>query len=75
MNNCKNCGWLAVSPLKNGKIRIYKYDSYQCTAPIPDVRLPHSVIKSYGFSWPPSKKWVGGDDGENCPCHIVRIKN
>jgi hypothetical protein len=74
VNNCKNCGWLNVPPLKNGTIRVYKDDSYDCTAPIPEIKLPHSVTTAYGFSWPPNRHWMSGDSGEDCPFHIVRIK-
>jgi hypothetical protein len=74
MNNCKNCGWLNVPPLNNGKIRVYGHDSYKCTVPIPEIKLPHSVTKAYGFSWPPRKTFMQGDEGEGCPCHVERIK-
>lgn len=56
--SCKTCKWLEVEPNKAGKRVVRKDRVYQCGVPIERPRLPTSVLKAYGFRWPPSKTWL-----------------
>ena len=71
--SCKTCKWLGVVPLKDGRIVVRRNDRWPCKAPEPEVpRLPASMTNAYGWRWPPHRNFVGGEDGEGCPCHEPR---
>lgn len=70
---CKTCAYLAVEPDKAGRIVVRAGNAYECNAPEPDLpTLPYSITKAYGFRWPPSRAYVTGTDGEDCPVWQAR---
>jgi hypothetical protein len=74
---CRTCLLLKVAPDKSGRIVPRKNKVYRCSAaenpPMP--RLPASVTGEYGFRWPPSSRWMGADDGVDCPGWVERTKH
>ena len=69
---CRTCKHLNV-PLDKAGRRVVRNDrGYTCLAVIEEPRVPDSVKKHYGWSWPPPHGWVSGDDGTNCPCYEKR---
>lgn len=72
---CKNCKWLNVKPTAKGRIVVHKDWIYKCNYPEPEQPiLPDSIIKSWSFEWPPSRKSVAGDEGEDCATFEQRVK-
>lgn len=63
---CRTCQHLDVKPDAAGRIVVRKLNVYDCKAPLPDMpALPTSVLGA-GFRWPPSRRWMSGDDGTDC---------
>jgi hypothetical protein len=72
---CKTCKWLRVQPDARGRIVVRKGSVHPCEAPTPDVSLPASITKHYGWRWPPvTRSWMGPEEGEGCPAHQKREK-
>jgi hypothetical protein len=42
---------------------------------VPMPVLPASVTDACGFNWPPAKRSMSPDDGQNCPCFALRKVN
>ena len=70
---CKSCKHLKVALDRNGRRVVRKHYTYECDAPIPQVTLPESVTRSWGFIWPPDKQRMDGESGEHCPAYEVYI--
>lgn len=66
-NTCKTCRWLSVKPDRGGRRVVRKLKAYRCVASLPDIALPLSVTDYFTFKWPPLRRMVSGDEGENCP--------
>jgi hypothetical protein len=64
---CKKCRFLDVAPDALGRRKPRRDKMYRCTAPVEEPSLPQSVTKAYGYKWPPSRKFMGPDDGDGCP--------
>lgn len=73
--SCKTCAHLGVDPDKAGRVVVRHGNAYECKAPDPALPpLPYSITKAYGLRWPPSRNYVTGADGENCPVYVRRVK-
>ena len=72
MKSCKTCRFLAVHPDARGRIVVRQKNAYECLAIVPQPDLPDSITKAYGFRWPPSKTYMTGDRGTECPTWELR---
>lgn len=75
MKSCRTCRFLRVLPEADGKVRIRKYRTYQCTAPLQNVeelQLPASIRVGNGwndFVWPPhGLRQMEPDDPRSATC-------
>lgn len=69
---CKTCKYLDLPLNKNGKRYATKDGMYRCNAMVPNdwwIMLPHSVLRSYGFSQELRKGVMAPSDGQGCPCY------
>jgi len=64
---CRTCKHLFVPNDKAGRRVVRKDNSYECTVKVVMPLLPESVTGACGFKWPPSRSWMSGNQGENCP--------
>lgn len=64
---CRTCKHLNVPFNKAGRRIVRKEKYYPCTVEVIKPLLPDSITKSYDFRWPPSRSYISGDSGENCP--------
>ena len=74
MKTCKTCRFLEVAPDAGGRIVVRARNVYPCTAAVPMPALPESVTRAYGFKWPPTKSYMTGDRGANCPTWEARTQ-
>jgi hypothetical protein len=73
VSNCGSCKYLDVKPDALGRVVVRKQNSYQCLAPQPDQPpLPTSVLKRYGWEWPPLRTYMEGTDGKDCAVFVRR---
>ena len=71
--SCRNCKWLGVTLSENGKLKISKRYTYPCKAPVTEMpKFPESVLRAVGFYWPPSRTFVGPEDGGTWQIFIER---
>lgn len=63
--SCRTCRHMVVPLTATGKRRVSKNGAYVCDVPIPDLPLPDSVTRGYGFGI--SKSRVIPEWGETCP--------
>lgn len=71
----KPCKFADVKPDIRGRIVMRKDHTYKCTVPLPDIALPTSVTRAYGFRWPPHRTNVDREQCEECPCWTAREEN
>jgi hypothetical protein len=72
---CGTCKHLKVDPSPSGRIIIRAGDVWPCIAPDPEEpKIPASMLKRYGWSWPPSRCYMQRDDGEGCATYEPRAK-
>ena len=65
--SCKDCLYFD-NPLKadGTRKRVTMNDAYRCNAPIPEMKLPNSIIMSYGFIPYRSGKFIMAKLGKDC---------
>lgn len=69
----KPCAHANITPDKLGRVIMRKDAAYKCRYPVPDIVLPLSITRSYGFNWPPIKNPPAFKDMcEACPCWTPR---
>lgn len=59
---CRTCRWLAIPAGE----RIYRARAYSCNWPMPEMPLPDSITRYYGYR-PHPRIRIEPDDGKNCP--------
>jgi hypothetical protein len=75
MAECKTCKWYGVQPDARGRLVVRAGAVWPCNAPEPEKpRIPSSMMKAYGWTWPPSRKYMGGGEGTDCPTYAHRQK-
>jgi hypothetical protein len=75
MAECKTCKWYGVQPDARGRIVVRALDAWPCKAPEPEQPLvPSSVLKAYGWKWPPPRIYMRGNDGTDCQTYAYRQK-
>lgn len=81
MNSCKTCKHLDVPRDSLGRIVVRKGKVYECVVDVPEPILPDCITKAFGhswpslgYSWPPKRRYMGGDDGIDCPSWIMRSR-
>jgi hypothetical protein len=67
--SCRTCAFLLVPENGAGRRVPRKQNCYPCTYEIQPHALPDSVVRSYGFKWPPPKTWMPPDGGTGCVCY------
>jgi len=67
IKNCKNCKWLDVHTDK-----IEKDETYKCTVEVSIPVLPASITSYMNFNWPPTKVYMKGNSGVDCPLFSIR---
>jgi hypothetical protein len=73
--SCKTCAHLDVKPDERGHFVVRRSICYQCLAPVPELpHLPDSVTLDRDFRWPPTRSWVTGADGAECPAWSLRLR-
>lgn len=63
--SCRTCRHMDVPLTASGQRRVYKDGAYVCNVPIPELPLPDSVTRAYGFRI--SKSHVIPEWGGTCP--------
>lgn len=74
---CKTCDFIVLPKNAKGHGVCRGGHMYPCTCPLPEMpMLPISVTDAWnsGFQWPPKRRFVTGDDGEQCPVYVARAK-
>ncbi len=67
------CEFADITPDARGRVVMRAHAVWRCKWPEPELpRLPASVTRAYGFSWPPTRAWVGRDECAGCPCWQAR---
>ena len=75
MTECKTCKWFGVQPDSRGRIVVRRNAVWPCKAPEPEQpRIPSSMTKAHGWRWPPSRSYMQGSDGADCPTYAHRDK-
>lgn len=75
MAECKTCKWYGVTPDARGRIVVRKHSVWPCKAPEPEPpRVPSSMMKAYGWKWPPPRSYMQGSEGTDCPTYVYRQK-
>lgn len=75
MAECKTCKFYGVQPDARGRIVVRKGWLWPCKAPEPELpRLPSSILKAYGWKWPPQRSYMRGCDGTDCAAYAYREK-
>lgn len=60
------------TPDRDGMVRWRTDDSYRCNYPLPEIVLPNSITKSYGYQVPQTGKTVFINMCADCPCYKAR---
>ncbi len=75
MAECKTCKWYDAMPDASGRIVVRKGAVWPCKAPEPEQpRIPSSMLKAYGWKWPPPRSYMQGSEGTDCPTYACRQK-
>jgi hypothetical protein len=67
--SCKTCRWLLRPRNAEGQlVRTTSRNTYQCTWPMPEIKLPLSITSSYrASSWRnPNRRFMGVYEGAEC---------
>lgn len=68
MKSCKTCQHLDVKPDARGRIVVRQGSVFRCNAPDPEPpNWPACISKAHTFRWPPSRCYMQGSEGANCP--------
>jgi len=62
---CRDCVYLETDA---PRAKLRPGAAYSCNFEPPLPPLPTSITTAFDFSWPPQGRWIGPDDGANCPC-------
>lgn len=64
---CRDCRYLDVALNAAGRRVPRKGNAYPCTAPVVPPPLPVSITKAYGWQWPPARRHMEPNEGQDCP--------
>lgn len=71
-NSKTACAHAKKTPDRDGVVRWRGDDNFKCDYPLPEVVMPNSVTKRYGYQPPNTGSHMFVQNCAGCPCYKAR---